>query len=259
MQDFVIIPTYDRPEMLWLCLEHLTHTPQAPSSSILQCRIYVDAHIGQPPPPKAEIEAVIEKFPRLSFQMVYRTPHPYHGNSYNVLMAFKDAAEMDVEYVYLLEDDVIVDTDFFSWHHVVHLDQKLGCSIAVQDPEHGGYASLGVCFKRKTLQLIAPHCRPAYFQNMRSYCRQHFPPSPFDCEQDGLWSRVLQGHRILWAPVPYAQHVGWYGYHRRKSIRPFGSLEQRYLQVKLALSSTAHLRAWERDFGDIQPLIKSCN
>jgi len=252
MQDVVIIPTYDRPELLWLCLDYLS---KCPDSVHVPIRIYVDAHIGQPPPPREDITAVVEKFPTLSIQVAYRASHPYPGNSHNVLMAYKDAYESEASYVFLVEDDVLIHPQFFTWHRYVQNGSKaIGCSIAVTNPGHGAYASLGVCFKRERLQLVMPHCKAAYFQDMRGYCRAHFPPSRFDCEQDGLFARVLAGHPVVWAGTPYAQHVGWYGYHRPRSVRPQGTLEDRYFQVKQALRTTQSIRKVSRDFRDIQPL-----
>ena len=253
MQDIVIVPTYDRPEMLWVCLEHLAASPD---SQEVQIRIVVDAHIGQPPPPRADIEAVIEKFPQLSLQIGYRPSHQFHGNSFNVLMAYRDVYNStDAQYVYLVEDDVMIHPLFFEWHRLQHETQRLGCSIAVvKEPQYGRYASLGVCFRREVLKVILPHCRVAYFQNMRAYCRMHFPPSKTDCEQDGLFCRLLAGHEIVWAPTPLAQHVGWYGYHRKRSVRPTGTLDERYEQVKRGLSCSETLRGWVRDFWDIKPL-----
>jgi hypothetical protein len=257
MQDLVIIPTYDRPEMLWLCLEYFAACPDA---QLVQIWVVVDAHVGLPPP-REEIEAVVEKFPQLPVQIRYRHPHQFHGNSYNVLMAYKEAYETLHRYVFLVEDDVMIHPDFFAWHRVTHsFDGRLGCSIAVvKEPQHSHYASLGVCFRRDILRLILPHCRPAYFEHMREYCREHFPRSRVDCEQDGLFCRLLATHRVVYATTPYAQHVGWYGYHRKRSVRPYGSLEERHAQVKRALASPESLRGWMRDFWDIRPLQTPCN
>jgi hypothetical protein len=253
VKDIVIIPTFERPEMLWLCMDYLA---ACPDSQHVQIRVYVDAHIGQPQPPRAEIKTVLEKFPQLSIQTYLRPPHAFHGNSYNILMAYKDAYETDARYVFLIEDDVMIHPDFFAWHWYQQTIKPLGCSIAVLKTErHGTYASLGVCFRREILRSILPHCRPAYFQDMRKYCRAHFAPAKFDCEQDGLFCRLLRFQSIVWATTaPLAQHVGWYGYHRRKSIRPQGTLEQRYAQVKKALSNREILREWVKDFHDIYPL-----
>jgi hypothetical protein len=251
MQDLVIIPTFDRTELLWLCLEYVAGSPQ---SSEVQIRVYVDAHIGQTPPNKAEIESVLEKFPHLSIQVGYRVAHQFPGNSYNLLMAYKDAYESEAEFVFLIEDDVLIRPEFFAWHWTQHAMAPLACTIGVRNPGHGAYASLGVCFRRPVLKLLLPHCRVSYFQNVRQYCRTMFPPSPFDCEQDGLIARVLHGHSVGWAEVPVAQHVGWYGYHRPRSIRPVGTLIERYEQVKFALSNYWILQSVARDFGDIQTI-----
>lgn len=250
-QDIVIVPTYDRPEMLWLCLEYLSRCSGIKS---VQIRIYVDAHIGQPSM-REEVAEVLDKFTHLSIQVGYRYAHQFSGNSFNVLMAYKDAFETESKYVFLVEDDVLVRPEFLAWHRLLHMNQALGCSIAVaKEPQFGPYVSLGVGFRREMLALIVPHCRMRYFQNMRAYCRMTFPPSRLDCEQDGLWARVLVGQEVAWALEPLAQHVGWYGYHRQKSIRPQGSLTERYHQVKYTLTNNVILQAWSRDFNDILPL-----
>jgi hypothetical protein len=238
--------------MLWLCLEHIARSPDSKHLSVM---VYADAHVGHTTP-REEIEQVVDKFPHLNIQVGFRNPHPFHGNSFNVLMAFKDAFyEPQVRYVFMIEDDVMVHPQFFQWHWTAHAAKTLGCSIGViKEPQYGPYASLGVCFRREMLGLIVPHCQVAYFHNLRMYCKTRFAPSKFDCEQDGLFCRVLIGHSIAWPPIPYAQHVGWYGYHRKKSIRPVGTLAERYYQVKHVLTSATALRQWVKDFGDIKVL-----
>jgi hypothetical protein len=237
--------------MLWLCLDHIARSPD---SKDLLIRVYVDAHVGHTIP-REEIEQVVAKFSHLNIRVGFRPPHTFHGNSFNVMMAFRDAHQSNARYVFMIEDDVMIHPLFFEWHRIVQEEQPLGCSIGVmKEPHFGLYASLGVCFKREMLKLIVPHCKVEYFHNLRGYCQTRFPPSKVDCEQDGLFCRVLAGHHIAWPRVPYAQHVGWYGYHRKKSIRPVGTLAERYYQVKHVLKSATALRQWMKDFGDIKPL-----
>jgi hypothetical protein len=255
MQDVVIVPTFDRPEMLWLCLEYLANSPDSKSVDIW---VYVDSHTQQKPP-RGEIEQVLEKFPDLSLHVGFQQPHDFHGNSYNLLTAYKAAYETTAQYVFMVEDDVLIHPGFFEWHRHQHAHRHLGCSIAVKNPGHGAYASLGVCFRREMLRLVLPHTHGVYFRDMRKYCREKFPPSRFDCEQDGLFARVLNGHQVVWASTPLAQHVGWYGYHRRRSRRPHGTLTERYRQVKYALAHSDVLKRWARDFGDIEAVKNPCN
>jgi hypothetical protein len=260
MQDIVIVPTYDRPEMLWLCLEHLA---AARGGEQVHVWVYVDAHVNQERPPRSEIIAVAKKFSQLTIDVVFREPHKYSGNSFNVLSAYMEALQTDARYVFLVEDDVMIHPAFFDWHYRQHYGQRLGCSIAMAKGPRQVYASLGVCFRREMLRMLVPHCQHAYFVGMREYIRRSFEPKhqkpPLDCEQDGLIARVLEGHRVVWAQMPLAQHVGWYGYHRARSARPRGSLEDRYRQIKHVLSDDRLLRVWSKDFQDIVPLQLSAD
>lgn len=241
--------------MLWLCLDYLS---ACTGRSNLSIWVFVDAHQQEMAPPRREIELVLDKFPHLPIHVEFRSPHMFHGNSFNVLMAFREAYQTTAEHVFLIEDDVLIQPDFFKWHRLQHT-RVIGCSIGiVKKAHHGSYASLGVCFRRETISRVLPHCQQDYFANMRKYCRAMFPFSRLDCEQDGLWARVLTGLPVVWARVPLAHHVGWYGYHRKTSVRPYGALEDRYFQVKKVLSSMEELRQRTRNFKDIAP-IENCN
>ncbi len=106
------------------------------------------------------------------------------------------------------------------------------------------------------LAPIVKHARATYYSNMREYCKLYFPPSQFECEQDGLIARCLSGQRVAWAKQqPKVQHVGWYGYHRPKSVRPAGSLEQKYALVKTLLQNPERLKRYVKDFHDIKPVV----
>jgi hypothetical protein len=243
------VPTYDRPEMLWLCLEHLAASPDCQS---VEYRVYIDAHHGHPLPNYAEIEEVLDKFKHLAISTVRRPPHGYHGNSFNLLLAYKDAYESSAKHVFMVEDDILVQPGFFAWHRFQHAFVDLDCSVGVaKRPEHAHYASLGVCFKRDVILAALPHCNPQYFRNMTEYCKKNFPPAKWHCEQDGIWCRVLSPDRIAWPVVPVAQHVGWYGYHRKKSLRPQGPLETRYFVIKDVLSSQEAIDRWSKEFHDV--------
>lgn len=250
-RDVLIVPTFSRPELLWLCLDHLAACAETVT---LDIRIVVDAHVGKPPP-LSDIRYVVSLFPQLPITLIERPPHTYSGNSFNVLMAYQEAIAAHPRFIYLVEDDVMVSPTFFQWHQVVHQTCRPACSIGVQKTARmQGYASLGVCFPLATVTEIVAHCRPAYFSDMRAYCKQQFPPSSFEFEQDGLICRVLVGKPVIWATSPHAQHVGWYGYHRPRSERPRGTVEQRYHRVKQVLSDGTQLTQCAKEFGDVEPL-----
>lgn len=255
MKDILIIPTFTRPEFLWLCLDYISRCNEAVD---LEIRVHVDDHVGKQPP-LGEIREVLRKFSSLSLNLFLTNRHGYHGNSYNLMMAYKSAYESQAEYVFMVEDDIVVKSDFFSWHLKKQKELCPDCSIGVNRSAYKGYASLGVCFKKEKLKPIVGHCCHEYFSNMRKYCDTVFADTPFECEQDGLIARLLIGKEVVWAQEPKAQHVGWYGYHRLKSIRPQGSVEQRYQQIKKVLVDGKSLRQCVKDFKDIEPLEFSCN
>jgi len=255
MQDVVVLPTFDRPEFLWLCLDHIAACAEHKE---LDIRVHVDAHHHHQPP-MSDILEVLEHFPQLHTSLHVRRTHDYAGNSYNLLMGYKDAYESGSTLVFLIEDDVMVKSNFFTWHRLVQAERWPVVSIGAPRPAHGVYASIGVCFSRSLLSLLLPHCQHAYFSDMREYCQREFGKSPFDCEQDGLIARVLMGNTVIWADEPVCQHVGWYGYHRMHSQRPTGGLEKRYATIKHVLSNPSVLRRWVKDFDDIAPLESPCN
>jgi hypothetical protein len=267
MKDIVIIPTYSRPEMLWLCLEHLAKCPEI---SGMDVRIYVDAHDAvRTAPPVPEINEVLARFPHLPLTVNWRTRHRYDGNTFNVMTAYAEAHTTDAEFVYLVEDDVMVRPDFFAWHRGAQAAGQWFCSIASRFLKQGGrlhddgyivdnrYASIGVCFKRENLAPIVEHAHQHYFGNMSGYLNTVFKDGRADqfTEQDGLITRVMERGRLLsiWPTnEPRAFHQGFYGYHRWNCPRPQGTLEQRYEYVKRVSRDPAALKALSKNVNDVE-------
>jgi hypothetical protein len=229
VQAVVIVPTFDRPEMLFHCLDHLARSAGGRSVPV---RVHVDMRAGNAYDDVIDVIEAHPEFGVTSLGVWSSVEHDYPGNSFNLLSAYRRAYEWGAQAVYLVEDDVMVTRDFFVWHEHVHAAKQPAASMGVSDPGHGAYASLGVCLTRDTVAAVLKHAVPAYFRDMRGYCARTFPPSPFDCEQDGLIARVLSGRTVAWADPPVVSHVGWYGYHRRKTARPVGTLDERIRQVR---------------------------
>lgn len=229
MRDLVIVPTFSRPEMLWHCLEHLSACPEVIAGE-LDLVVAVDDHIGRPPPLE-EIKSVVRRFPLVG--MVKRDPHRYRGNSFNVLTAYEEAWKEERERVFLVEDDVMVEPDFFRWHLEVQAGELPFCSIGVAR-RGPGYCSLGVCFRREPLTLVVQHAVSAYFANMAYYCQANFHDGRnLGTEQDGLILRIMLKAKATarFAEQPRARHIGWYGYNRGLHGCPAGDLQARYAAV----------------------------
>lgn len=266
MKDVVIIPTYSRPELLWLCLEYLS---KCPGIGGMDVRVYVDAHDAvRTAPPVPEINEVLARFRHLSLTVTWRERHRYDGNTFNVMTAYAEVYATDAEFVYLVEDDVMVQPDFFAWHRAAQASGDWFCSIASRFLKQGGrlhdgyivdhrYASIGVCFKRANLSTIVKHAHQYYFGNMGGYLNTVFKDGRADqfTEQDGLIERIMERGRLLsiWPTnEPRAFHQGWYGYHRWNCPRPQGTLEQRYEYVKRVTSDASTLKALARHTNDVE-------
>jgi hypothetical protein len=207
-------------------------------------------------------------------RFIERNPHSYYGNSFNTLELYREAFGTDAEFVYLIEDDVVIEHDFFRWHEAVQGRGSYFCSIAryicndgrsfpTDDPaayveSTRDYASLGVCFRRENLKLIAPHCCPGYYGNMGGYIARKLPDSTLGAqfsEQDGLIQRVLHESGMLtaWACMPRAYHIGIHGYHRSQGARLTGPLKEKVRTLKHLLSM-GKLKDLAKDFKQLNDI-----
>jgi hypothetical protein len=283
MTDVVLVPTFNRPEYLWLCLEHLAHAEGAASKHI---RIAHDSHINDAGDVRANYQLtreVVEKYQAgtdfASVSLQYRQPHHYIGNPLNFFELYKDAYnDPNLRYVYLVEDDVLVSPDFFSWHEAVqarsdyfvtvgwHCVRRPG-PIQNDDPTEYiestmDYSSIGVCWKREKLEAVVRHATPLYYRDHRTYMLQAFRgnriPAGQWTEQAGVITRLLHetGNRwVAWPTRRRCSHVGVSGYHRPHGFRFTGQLHDRVEALRRAVQDSA-IVGMNKDFGgDIEPVL----
>jgi hypothetical protein len=265
MRDIVIIPTYDRPEMLWMCLEYLSACKEAQE---LEIWIRIDNHdIVRSQTVERETDAVLQNFSHLPLRIKYRQPHRYDGNTFNIMESYLEAYWSGAEHVYLIEDDVIVCKDFFSWHRQAQSDNQCFCSVAWKCLKDrvtnlpyvvsNSYASIGTCFKRESLASIIEHAHHDYYSDLLLYCRKTFPGRGDGyTEQDGLIERimVINQFKAVFPVTPHCFHVGWYGYHRGLPY-PSGNLWQRYDQVKKAVRDPQAVKALSNGLIDVDDVM----
>lgn len=229
MRHHVIIPAWRRPEFLWACL-HRLRLADRPGVSYA---ITLDRMHSVP------VATIAQEFRRqLGRHRVginRRGSHPWRGNSYNVLEAYREAlAVRDAELIHLVEEDIFVGADYFDYHEQAHAlapvfavsacrNQNEGIHPA-HDPvsayRHASYQSLGVSFRPDTIRHAVNHAGVDYYRDPGRYCREVFPASvipPGHCEQDGLINRVREatGGSTIYPCTPRAYHAGFYGYNRR--------------------------------------------
>ncbi len=280
MRDIVLVPTYGRAEYLTLCLENL-----AAATGAIEKEVWIshDRHhndagavIGESERSRPVAENFAGAFRKVDFQV--RAPHSFVGNSYNCLELYKAAASLsDVRYIYLVEDDVLVSSDFFSWHEAVQARGDYFATVGWQcfrnpafkltdDPTgyietNKDFASIGVCWRREKLAPFLRHATPEYYRNPTVYLPQNFPKSQHGTgwsEQDGIITRMLEETNdrwLAWPSLPRCVHVGISGYHRPQGYRFAGDVVDRVKALKRVISVPGELARLSRDpFNDVGSL-----
>ena len=256
-RDVVLIPCWRRPEFLWHCLRNLSL-----SEGIAGLQVIIRPDTGYDPENLEVAREFSDRLPHL--QIAFPVPCPYRRakQSANVLLGYLHAAASARQLVYLVEEDIMVARDFFTWHQAVHAAAgNLFCSIAVKNPNrkhelsgnpegyylsHGDYCSYGVCFDRNVLlQQVAPHVNLPYMRNPKRYLRTRFPASRISLgfvEQDGLLRRIQEqlNQSIAYPCLPRAFDAGFYGYNRPGGVA--GSLASRVQQLDAIIYDRERMR-----------------
>ena len=253
MRDIVLVPTYDRPEYLYVCLERLFAAEGIGDKRVL---VFQDSHEGDGVL-GADAYAICEHF---GAEFRSRPVHNYYGNSFNVLRALEEVYRGGAERVYLVEDDVFVTDDFFMWHDAIMTGAKenvfVSCASAIKgsleyaingpevldesvaDPmayhiSTHAYSSVGPCFHRRVLQLI-----------VSNLCDQKtYDALAPGVEQDILIKRLMRdvGGVSLWPYVPRVYHMGWYSYHRNCGLKFNGTLAQKVEALRWVMHDQAKI------------------
>jgi hypothetical protein len=275
-KDVVLLPCWQRPEFLWHCIDNLSK-----ADGIENIHVIFRPDTGFAPD---TLEVIRTQGQRLaSFEIQYPSVCPFQRakQSANVLLGYLHAARKARQYVFLIEEDIMVARDFFRWHRDVHTQQpQLFCSIAAKNHNRdvtvapdvdayysstGDYCSWGVCMDRRVIQkLIAPHMNIGYFRKPKRYLRRHFPTSAVPlafAEQDGLIRRIQEvSQKLLVYPcVPRAYHAGFYGYHRTGGVD--GALRDKVQKLGSIIYEVDAMRALTSHAGiadDSIPVTLSC-
>lgn len=249
MKEIVIIPAWRRPEFLKAALYRLAIADDGrPEYWICLDRGY----LGSLTPVTTWFKRRMAPRVRIGTRS-----HNYKGNSFNVLMSYRDALAEGADLIHLIEEDILVGADYFDFHRRAHelapdtfsvsacRNQQFVAGHEPPDDEtavwrHPAYQSLGVSFKAERLKAIIPHAKRAYFTQPVAYCRRYFPHTainPNNAEQDGLLHRLSEnaGLSSTYAAVPRAYHAGFVGYHRKGRL-PSGGVDARAARI-LAMSA----------------------
>lgn len=260
MTDLVIIPTFDRPEFLWICLQNLYENMDSPNCN-MEFWVCEDIHADKPKGFTTEIEmlAVIREWqPKLGFQYFATTPHTTYGNSYNVLNSLVRAADNgSYRYVYLIEDDVLVTPDFFSWNEQAQekfkpwascagrLNRSLNFQINGPEAIDETIKDVTACHSSVTAYISWATCFSA--QALRDIKSLDAAYDSFEkrFEQDVMIQRHIRRTKqiTIFPFVPRAFHLGWWSYHRDGGMKLNGTLEERIIALRKIVKDPAKLQA----------------
>jgi hypothetical protein len=204
MRECVLVPTYKRIELLFCCLKRIREfEPNIPIHLFPDRGTWKDAFIHR-------LHILFDA------KIHIVADHDLYGNTYNLMEAYKWAWHAGYEYIYMIESDVMVHHDFFSWHRKMHEEYReeglfasMGWIFNRHAPIAEGelfqpwYYSIGVCFHRAQLASVILHATPSYYCDMAGYVRTHFKDSPLNdpqniahFEQDGLVQRILDREKM---------------------------------------------------------------
>lgn len=223
--NITLIPVFDRPEFLKECLEFIKRADGADNQMYLFAAEYKTPE---------ETFKVIKTFP-FKHWIIRSTKRLGVGNNANVLEGYRFALEaalkMCASIVHMIEDDIFIAKDFFTFHDQAHrefnyfavsacknqyelppIDCNSPRAVWVSDK----YQSLGVSFPLSSLVKIVKHGNTFYYDEPERYMQSVFPNSKFTVNysaQSGLIQRVMENidGRCLYPVTPRAVHAGTYG------------------------------------------------
>ena len=271
MNNIVIIPCYRRPEYLQLCLERIIKADLYDQMYYIFC---LDNGYDK------ENFSIIKNFD-LDGQIIHREhfKNKMMKQSRNLLYGYKNAYNLGANYIFLIEEDVMIANDFFRWHLDIHKKEKCFCSIASRNNntffkttndinkyyygKKTDYQSLGVCFHRDIIKnYMLPHINMEYFNNPFRYFEHIFKNNWLGREygeQDGLIRRIKSNTNlpVVFPHVPRCHHAGLYGYNRNSRFKVRGNVQQKIIQLKKILANKEIYKSYclrENFYKDSEPV-----
>lgn len=217
MRDVVIVTAFNRAEMLLLCLEHL-------SGCDLRDTHVIVSEDSRPRPLKivAEMDEAIRRSCKLlDFERIRR--FGCQNICDNTWGSLREA--QDYEFIYTVEDDTMVESDFITWHQRVqsHFQPFVSCADnywAKQSTNanevglsHSDFATRACCLSQKTLRTILTRSLEKHFEEvLQGYLIEH--------KQTMVFPTMSRAHNIDVAGT----NIG--------SFRPTGTLDEKITQVR---------------------------
>jgi len=250
----VVIPTYRRPEMLALSLEKIASTTQAANHE-LDVRIFLDHTILQSR--IDELDYVRDTYFPTADIFHAREHVLVPSGTWNILQSLKAGYETGAEFVFFVEEDVMVAPDFFDRHLAMQRsgDYFVTSGRKLRHRDETYFSNPGSCYRREKLALVVPHINDRYFADLKGYLEKHFPDmQDAGILDDGLIRRVMRsvGGKALCAVPSIAFHQGFHMYGRNPQYRVEGSISDKIAGLRLLLQTVSPN---DRYTGDFEPFL----
>jgi hypothetical protein len=246
MKEIVVVPTFNRPELLALCLEKIEQAADAPDD----IRIYLDASMENR---VSEVEYVRDMCLPRALIFHAKSHLKVASGCWNILTAIKSGYETGADFCWLIEEDVLIyPARFFSWHR----KQVAAASCGRRHWDHRWkhrdlYTNPGSLLRRPLLDALVPHINDEYFTDTTAYCEKHFPYWDVSTLDDWLIRRVMkqEGMTCVYPEKAVCAHVGFRGYGQLDIYQNNDpDLEKRIERARYLLATVKNTDMYARDF-----------
>ncbi|HVI10434.1 MAG TPA: glycosyltransferase [Candidatus Binatia bacterium] len=213
MIDICVVTTFQREELLYLCLEAIrTNDPKV--------SIWVFSDRG------AKSEELLATCDKFEASLSVRGQHDTYGNSWNLLGSLIEImATTSFDFIHIIEDDTILHRGYLAWARERLASRQFACVCGRIGSPHitNWYESPCASWITGALADALAHVIPDYFSDDRKEMQRIldekiFPESKYKkggAEQDGFFLRCIEYHgwKTLFPNKPLATHLGWWGYN----------------------------------------------
>jgi hypothetical protein len=243
----ICMPAFARPEMLALSLERIDQAVDAPDD----VRIFLDTSSDER---LNEVEYVVQTYlPRAL--IFHAKPHvSVPSGMFNILSALKSGWETGAEFIFLLEEDVLINPkEFFSWHREAQNDELFAtCGRKIPHlPNYDKYTNPGSCFSRAMLALVVPHIKNELFENKEMYYEKNFGSmKELSTLDDGMIRRIAKFHQlqVKYPDTPKCAHIGFKAYNHYMDWTNEGNIQERILKLREMLKTVDRTNRYTGDF-----------
>ena len=243
------MPSLKRPEFLALALEKLASTKEAEHVDV---RIFLDCGM---PHRLADVEYCRDTYLPTAEIYLAKDHEKVLSGAWNILNALRNGYESGKEFIFLVEEDIMVRPNFFSWHWDAHAsdDYFVTCGRKYGRFPLDFYSNPGTCYRHDKLALVMPHVSKEYFGGTEAYVNKKFPTmiGQDGSLDDGLIRKVIRSvkGKVTCAVPAVCAHQGFHYYDRLAEFKNEGkTIQERIECLRVILQKVKEPSRYNSDF-----------